>query len=64
VNEYKITTGWEFFMDMSRRLGILIFCAVPAIIGGGIMFHFFDSYMPVAVYEICLILAALGVANK
>jgi hypothetical protein len=25
-------------MDISRKLGILVFCGVPAIIGGGIVY--------------------------
>jgi hypothetical protein len=29
-------------MDVSRKLGILVFFAVPAIIGGGIVYAIFD----------------------
>ncbi len=47
-------------MDIPRKLGILIYAAVPAIIGGGIVYHFFDSYVQVIVFEILLLLAALG----
>ncbi len=45
-------------MDISRKLGILVFCGVPAIIGGGILFGVFHSYVPVAVFEILLLLVA------
>ena len=45
-------------MDVSRKLGILVFFAVPAIIGGGIMYHFFHSYVPVFVYETILLFVA------
>ena len=45
-------------MNVSRKLGILIFCAVPAIVGGGIVYAVFHSYMPVLVYEILLLLGA------
>ena len=45
-------------MDVSRKLGILIFCMVPAIIGGGILFHIFHSYTIVGVYEFLLLSAA------
>ena len=42
-------------MDISRKLGILVFCMVPAIIGGGIVYGIFHSYIPVMVYEALLI---------
>jgi hypothetical protein len=45
-------------MDVSRKLGIVVFCAVPAIVGGGILYAIFGSYLPVFVYEVLLILAA------
>ena len=45
-------------MDVSRKLGILVFCAVPAIIGGGILFHLFHSYPIVGVYEFVLVCTA------
>ena len=51
-------------MDVSRKLGILVFFAVPAIIGGGIIYALFESYAAVFVYETLLILAAGGVVAK
>ena len=51
-------------MDISRRLGILIFFAVPAIIGGGIIYGIFHNYVSVFVYEVLLILVAGGFASK
>ena len=51
-------------MSISRRLGILVFCGVPAIVGGGILFALFDSYAPVIVYEVVLLGVAGGVASK
>jgi len=45
-------------MDVSRKLGILVFCAVPAIIGGGILYHLFHSYPIVGAYEFILICTA------
>ena len=30
-------------MDVARKLGILVFCAVPAIVGGGVVFYMFHS---------------------
>ena len=51
-------------MDISRKLGILVFCGVPAIIGGGIVYHFFGGLVPVFIYEIMLLLAAGAFASK
>jgi hypothetical protein len=45
-------------MNASRKLGILVFCAVPAIIGGGIVYAVFHSYAAVLAYEILLLLTA------
>jgi hypothetical protein len=42
-------------MDVSRKLGILVFCAVPAIIGGGIIYAIFDSYIPMWIYQTILL---------
>ena len=47
-------------MDISRKLGVLVFCAVPAIIGGGIVYAIFDSWTPVFIYETLLIFVAGG----
>ncbi|MFO7971321.1 MAG: hypothetical protein R6U40_06195 [Desulfobacterales bacterium] len=51
-------------MNISRRLGILVVCAVPAVIGGGIVYGVFDSYVPVFVYETLLLFVAGGFASK
>jgi hypothetical protein len=51
-------------MDISRKLGILVYTAVPAIVGGGIVYHFFHSWTQVIIYEILLILGALGVISS
>ncbi|MEE8553025.1 MAG: hypothetical protein V3S72_06965 [Desulfobacterales bacterium] len=51
-------------MNISRRLGILIIFAVPAIIGGGIIYAIFGNYVPVFVYEILLLMVAGGFASK
>jgi hypothetical protein len=45
-------------MDVSRKLAILVFCAVPAIVGGGIVYAIFGSYMSVFIWELLLIFAA------
>ncbi|GAB6908152.1 conserved hypothetical protein [Desulfosarcina cetonica] len=51
-------------MNISRKLGILVFCGVPAIIGGGIIYGIAGSYTPVAVYEILLYFAAGAIIGK
>jgi hypothetical protein len=51
-------------MDISRKLGILVFCGVPAIIGGGIVYGFFHSYTPVIAYEVVLLLIAGGIVSR
>ena len=45
-------------MDVSRKLGIVVFFGVPAIIGGGIMYALFGSYIPVFIWEILLVFLA------
>jgi len=51
-------------MDISRKLGILVFFMVPAIIGGGIVYGMAGSYVPVVVYEILLYLFAGAIVSK
>ncbi len=51
-------------MDTTRKLGILVFFGVPAIIGGGIVYHFFGDYTPVIIYEIILALFAGGIVSR
>ncbi len=51
-------------MDIPRKLGVLIYSAVPAIVGGGIVFHFFGNYLQVIVFEILLFLAVLGIIRS
>ena len=55
----------EASMNVSRKLGILVFFAVPGIIGGGITYHIFDgNYLPVFVYETVLLLIAGACLSK
>ncbi len=51
-------------MDVSRRLGILVFCGVPAIIGGGIVYAIFGSYTAMFIYELILLMAAGALVSK
>ncbi len=45
-------------MDVPRKLGMLVFCAVPAIIGGGIVYAIFPSLTAIAIYQVVLLGAA------
>ena len=46
-------------MTIARKLGIMVFCGVPAIVGGGVAYALFDhSYVAVAVWETILLLSA------
>ena len=51
-------------MSFARKLGILVFFMVPAIIGGGIIFHVYHDYTPVVVYEVVLYLIAGGFLSR
>jgi hypothetical protein len=51
-------------MDVPRKLGILVFCGVPAIIGGGVIYAIFHSYIPVAIYLVMLLFAVGAFASK
>ena len=51
-------------MDISRRLGILVVCAVPAIVGGGIVYAIFGSYVPVFIYEAILLVFFGGLISR
>jgi len=51
-------------MDISRKLGVLVFCGVPAIIGGGIVYALFGSYVPVLVYEVFLLFVGGAFVSK
>jgi len=45
-------------MHVSRKLGVLVFCGVPAIVGGGIVYALFGSYVPVFLWEVILLMFA------
>lgn len=50
--------------DSGRSLGILVFFAVPGIIGGGIVYAVFGGYTPVIIYEILMLFVAGAFAVK
>ena len=45
-------------MSVARKLGILVFCAVPAIIGGGIVYAIVNDLTAMFIYETFLFLCA------
>jgi zinc transporter ZupT len=51
-------------MDISRRLGILVFCGVPAIVGGGIVYSIFGSFTPMWIYELLLLVTAGALISR
>ncbi len=51
-------------METAQKFGILIFTGVPAIMGGGIVYHLFGSTLPVIVYEAVLYLAVAAFCLK
>jgi len=52
-------------MDISRRLGILVFFMMPAIVGGGLIYALtHGNYMAVGIYEVLLVAVAGGLAGK
>jgi hypothetical protein len=52
----------ELDMNLARLLGILVVFGVPAIIGGGLFYHIFHSWVAVWLYEALLILTAVTTA--
>jgi hypothetical protein len=52
-------------MSIARKIGTLVFCGVPAIIGGGIVYAVFDyNYLPVIVYLIMLAGVAGAIVSR
>ena len=49
-------------MDLARFLGILVVFGVPAIIGGGLVYHLLHSWLAVWLYEALLIFIAVRTA--
>ena len=51
-------------MDISRRLAILVFFAVPAIVGGGIVYTLFGAFTPMWIYEALLVVTAGALVSR
>ena len=51
-------------MDLARLLGILVVFGIPAIIGGGLTYHLFESWFAVALWEALVVFGAGTTAYK
>ena len=51
-------------MDVFRMIGIMIVFGAPAIVGGGLMYHLFENWFAVAVFEALLIFGGIATAYK
>ena len=51
-------------MSIARKLGIVVFCGVPAIVGGGILYGIYGSYVPVVAFETILLLLAGALVSR
>jgi hypothetical protein len=56
IVKFNIDHGGNNRMDVARKLGILVFCAVPAVVGGGIVYAAFGSLPAIFIYEVMLLL--------
>jgi hypothetical protein len=52
------------WMDISRKLGILIVLGVPVIVGGGIVYGLFGGMVPVAIWEAGVAIFAIAVLRR
>ena len=53
-----VERGGHGVMSIPRKLGILVFFGVPAIIGGGIVYAIFNDLTAIFIYEAILLLGA------
>jgi hypothetical protein len=51
-------------MEWAWRFGILVLGGVPAIIGGGLFWHFFENWTSVVVWEIVLLFLLSLIISK
>jgi hypothetical protein len=50
-------------MDTPQRIGTAIDFAVPAIVGGGVIQYFSESWTAVAVFEIILLVVLIAIVS-
>ena len=51
-------------MDLARMIGILVVFGVPAIIGGGLTYDIFHSWVAVILWEALVVFGAVTIAYK
>ncbi|MCF8037440.1 MAG: hypothetical protein K9K62_11250 [Desulfobacteraceae bacterium] len=49
---------------ISKKIGRLIVFGIPVIVGGGIIYHFAQSFPAMYAFEVVLVLAALGFITR
>lgn len=49
---------------ISRKIGILVVTGIPVIVGGGIIYYFAQSFPAMYIFEVVLLLAALGFVSR
>lgn len=50
--------------SISRKIGILVVFGIPVIVGGGIVYHFAQSFPAMYAFEAVLVLVALGFVSR
>ncbi|MBS3808845.1 MAG: hypothetical protein KGY38_01645 [Desulfobacterales bacterium] len=50
--------------SISRKIGTLVVFGVPLIVGGGIVYYFAQSFPAMYIFEVVLVLAALGFVSR
>ena len=51
-------------MNWAWRLGMFVLTGVPAIVGGGLTWYFFEKWTPVVIWEILLLCIMSFVISK
>lgn len=50
--------------SIGRKIGILVVFGIPVIVGGGIVYHFAQSFPAMYAFEAVLVLVALGFVSR
>ncbi|MFW6428774.1 MAG: hypothetical protein ACOCY3_02665 [Desulfosalsimonas sp.] len=50
--------------SISRKIGTLVVFGIPVIVGGGIVYHFAQSFPAMYAFEAVLVLVALGFISR
>ncbi len=49
---------------ISRKIGTLVVFGIPVIVGGGIIYYFAQNFPAMYIFEVVLLLAALGFVSR